>query len=226
MAIAFEQKSDLSQVTELDLKIENQLKEKLKLEFPELGFEGEETGSDRHDGQAYWIVDPIDGTSSFIRGIVGCTNMAALVYDGQSIAAIIYDFINDELFTARRGQGAFRDGQPISVKQRPARGSAVYSGKFNIADDFRDYIQGEGIAIFRPLGSSGMSFALLAQGKIDGYSLLDMSAKPHDTAPGVLLATEAGAQVVTADGEGWFVGKSDFITANDAVAEATLSFLN
>lgn len=224
--IDFERKSDLSQVTELDLKIEKTLKAKLQGEFPELGFEGEETGSERQEGQPYWIVDPIDGTSSFIRGIVGCTNMAALVYDNQPIAAVIYDFINDELFTAKKGEGAFRDGERISVKQRPANGSAVYSGLFVIREEITKPLWDEGVRIFRPLGSSGMSFILLAQGKIDGYNLLDLNAQPHDTAPGILIATEAGAQVVTSDGQDWHVGKGSFIAATDSVSKIVKSIFS
>lgn len=225
-AIDFKRKGDLSQVTELDFKIEIALKEQLRQRFPELGFEGEETGVDRLDGQPYWIADPIDGTSSFIRGIGGCTNMAALVYEGESIAAVVYDFINDELFTALKSEGAFRNGERISVKQRPADSSAIYSGMFLLRDEIRQPLWDKGVSIYRPLGSSGMSFVLLAQGKIDGYSLLDLNAQPHDTAPGVLIATEAGARVVTADGEKWYVGKGDFIVANDAVADVAKSMLS
>src|ERR1700744_4484405 len=115
--IAFERKSDYSPVTVLDVKIEKSLKSKLAKAFPEIGFKGEETGY-QEGSQHFWLVDPIDGTKPFVRGWPYATCMAVLISDGQAVASVIYDFYNNKLFTAVKGEGAFCNGLPIHVSDR------------------------------------------------------------------------------------------------------------
>ena len=96
-AAEFELKDDLSYVTKLDLMVEGSLHETMSQAYPGLGFVGEELGDQRANAsQPYWLVDPIDSTASFIRGLPNCTNMAALIVDGQPVASVIYDFVNDK----------------------------------------------------------------------------------------------------------------------------------
>jgi myo-inositol-1(or 4)-monophosphatase len=202
-------KSDRSPVTEWDVKVETTLSAALKEAFPNVGFEGEETG---HSGDAstYWLVDPIDGTSSFIRGLAYSTNMAALVHEGKVLAAVIYDFVNDVLYTAQKGKGAFKDGQPIKVKERQAGNLVAYSFTRNTFGLIREAMQEVGIRALLIMGAAGHTYAMLAEGKIDGIIALNVKMGAYDNAPGMLLAEEAGAIVLNYD-EKTGVNRQEFI---------------
>src|ERR1035437_2296227 len=93
-------------VTRLDEEVERYYATELKKIDPEADFVGEEFGGDRQ-AKRFWIADPIDGTAHYIRGLPFCTTMLALIEDGQVNFSIIYDFINDIAYHARRGEGAF-----------------------------------------------------------------------------------------------------------------------
>ena len=114
--IVHDSKGDGSPVTELDVKVENAIKNRLLADFPEIGFHGEETDDVVGTEDATWIIDPIDGTSSFVHGLPYCTNMAGLVVNGETVASVIYQFATDDLFTAVKGEGAFKNGERIYVK--------------------------------------------------------------------------------------------------------------
>jgi myo-inositol-1(or 4)-monophosphatase len=197
--VPFTRKPDESPVTEWDVRVEEALRTALAEAYPDLGFQGEETG---HHGSSdcYWLVDPIDGTSSFIRGLHYSTNMAALVQDNVAIAAVIYDFIDDHIYTAIKGQGAYKDGEPIHVNdQRQAGNLLVYSFTRDRFALVQEAFSELGIRTILPMGAAGHTFALLAEGKIDGAVALGTKMGVHDNAPGILLAEEAGARVLSYD---------------------------
>lgn len=214
-------KYDHSQVTELDLKIEKTLKQLLADSFGDLGFLGEETGDSRKIDQPYWVVDPIDGTSSFIRGLPNCTNMAALVQDGQPVVGVIYDFVADRLYEAHKGHGAFVNGIAIQVHDRPVDQAALYLQSFSsLPAVVRQELRQRHTELYRPIGASGHAYTQLAEGKIDGYVLLGSKKSIHDNAPGALIACEAGAELFVPNGEAWTVESSDFICATPSVVRA------
>lgn len=194
--VEHDSKGDGSQVTLLDIKVEDALKARLRAVFPEIGFHGEETEDVVGSENALWVVDPIDGTSSFTHGLPYCTNMAGLVVDGVTVASVIYQFPTDELFTALRGQGAFRNGERISIKNNELDDSIVFASSFpykNLYDVFGRHR----IGVYAPLGASGYEFTRLAQGNIQGVTKLRCGSKMHDDVPGVLLVQEAGGEIVS-----------------------------
>lgn len=192
-------KADNSPVTIWDVAVESAVKSKLQAAFPSVGFQGEETGASG-DLKTYWLVDPIDGTSSFIRGLPFCTNMAALVENGHAVAAIIYDFVNDVAYTAVKGSGALKDGQPIHVDDSRQPGNYfVYSmtkQKFGL---LQEAMQTLGVRLLLPVGAAGHDYTLIAEGKIDGVIVLHSATGLHDNAPGLLLCEEAGASILSYD---------------------------
>ena len=211
-------KPDHSPVTVYDVKVEETLKACLSEAFPEIGFTGEETGAHGSSG-LYWLVDPIDGTSSFIRGLPFSTNMAALVQDGQVIAAVIYDFVNDVMYTALKGEGAFKDGQPIHVKERPAGDHFVYSMTPNQIGPVKEALGVLKMRTLLPVGAAGHTYMLLAEGKIDGIVNLNKGYGLHDNAPGLFICEEAGAEILPYDEESG-VYRSQFILGSSNVVEA------
>ncbi|MBI3889498.1 inositol monophosphatase [Candidatus Saccharibacteria bacterium] len=188
-------KSDNSPVTELDVKVETIIKQRLATQFPHIGFHGEETEDTPSTSGALWIVDPIDGTSSFIHGLPYCTNMAGLVVDGVTVASIIYQFPTDELYTALRGEGAYRNGERITIKNTEPSNSLVFSSSFVYTKLSHIFTQHK-IGIYAPLGASGYEYTRLAAGNIQAVTKLRCKSQIHDNVPGVLLAEEAGAVLI------------------------------
>ncbi|MBC7943324.1 inositol monophosphatase [Candidatus Saccharibacteria bacterium] len=211
-------KADMTQVTELDVKVEQVLKEKLTELFPEFGYQGEETGKSGND-QQFWLVDPIDGTSSFIRGIPVCTNMAALIVDNQPVAAVIYDFIRDIVYTAVKGEGAYKDAQKIHVAYDRKPGNlSIYSLSGHRFDDLRVVMFNAGMKCFYPVGAAGHAYVMLAEGKIDGVVAFNTKTSAHDNAPGMLLVTEAGGSIKSFDGRD-DIYMHEFIAGSPVVIE-------
>lgn len=209
-------KADSSQVTELDVTIEQTLKSKLTEAFPQFGYHGEETGKSGNDNQ-FWLVDPIDGTSSYIRGLPFCTNMAALIDNGQAVAAVIYDFVDDVLYTAIKGEGAFANGRQIRVGSDRIKGNLfVYSLSSYRFEELRATLATAGMKSFYPVGAAGHAYTLLARGKIDGVVVLNTRTGIHDNAPGLLLVAEAGGEALSFDGRN-DIYTSEFITGTAEV---------
>ncbi|MBC7565102.1 inositol monophosphatase [Candidatus Saccharibacteria bacterium] len=211
-------KSDASPVTIYDVKVEELLKQELLKAFPEMGFEGEETGSSGNK-ETYWLVDPIDGTSSFIRGLPFSTNMAALVHEGEVVAAVVYDFLNDHLYTALRGKGAYKNGEKIQVNTNREQGDLfIYSMTRTSFGHIQEALGTLRMRTMLPVGASGHEYMMLAEGKIDGIVNLNRGKGLHDNAPGVMICEEAGAMLLPYDDEKG-VYRSQFIIGTPLVTE-------
>lgn len=189
-------KGDESPITLLDMKIEITLKDRLLAHFPAFGFKGEETEEVVGTNGAVWLVDPIDSTSSFIHGLPYCSNMAGLVVGGEIIASVIYHFASDELFTALKGQGAYKNGEKIFVRDTSLSNSYVFTDAYSYKNTYPFYAPDK-VKFFAPLGATGYFFTRLAQGSIQGISYLRANIKQHDIAAGILLSFEAGAEAVS-----------------------------
>lgn len=211
-------KEDGSPVTELDVKVETTLKARLQRDFPEIGFHGEETDDTVGSENALWIVDPIDGTKSFIHGLPYCSNMAGLVVDGVIEAAVIYHFTTDELFTALRGEGAYKNGHRISIKNTELNDSIVFASPFVYKSMYHIFGPHD-IGVFAPLGASGYEFTRLAEGSIQAVTKLHSKAMIHDNAPGVLLALEAGAEIVPFESGDYTYQMLSFVAATPNMAQ-------
>ncbi|MDB5179497.1 MAG: inositol monophosphatase, monophosphatase [Candidatus Saccharibacteria bacterium] len=211
-------KLDHSPVTIYDVKVEEALKAKLAEAFPDMGFEGEETGASGNS-ETYWLVDPIDGTSSFIRGLPFSTNMAALVHDGEVIAAVVYDFVNDFLYTALKGRGAFKNGEPIHVNTAREQGNLFIYSMTRIKFGHIQEALGElRMRTMLPVGASGHEYMMLAEGKIDGIVNLVKGKGYYDNAPGVFICEEAGAVLLPYDDKKG-VYRGQFIIGSPLVTE-------
>ena len=104
-------------VTEVDKNVENFLREKLAIVYPEIKFVGEEHGGDR-GAERFWLVDPIDGTGHYLRGLPFCTTMLALIENGVVTFSAIYDFLNDDMYWAEKAKGAYKNDTEIHVSNR------------------------------------------------------------------------------------------------------------
>ena len=192
-------------VTAYDTAVQEELYAKLMAEFPDFGFYGEENDCCQTQGKRGWfIVDPIDGTANFVRGMHHSCISVGLLLDGQMEYGVVYNPYYDELFTAQRGKGAFLNGEPIHVTDADMDHSLLLFGS---AIYYRETIPATlrfveelfpRVLDFRRGGSAALDLCYLAAGRADVY--FECCIRPWDYAAGSLIAQEAGATVTALDG--------------------------
>ena len=188
-------KPDDTPVTPADREAEQAIVEILGRAFPDCGVLGEEFGG-RGTKEVRWIIDPIDGTKNFVRGIGIWATLIALEERGEVTVGVIHNPVTAELYTARRGAGAFLNGERIRVSDVAELGRAffLHAGlgivrKGGHWDGFARLID----ATDRQRGFGDyMGYGLVAEGKAEIYAELDL--KPWDLAAPKILVEEAGGR--------------------------------
>ncbi len=204
-------------VTQWDSWAEESIKKELLKFSSSVGFIGEESGIDVTN-DVYWTIDPIDGTSHFVRGNDICTTMIALVDNGVPVASVIYDFMRETVYTAIAGQGAFKNlVDKIRVSDRPMQTAylEIYTDeKTDLGKSFRESIEATGAYLLRN-ASAGYTMLSVARGSTEGFvSLRSPYATEWDIAPGALLIHEAGGIVRNIGKESFSLLNFDFIASN------------
>jgi myo-inositol-1(or 4)-monophosphatase len=186
-------------LTEVDGETEALIAERLLQVFPSDGFIGEESET-RPPGEsgAAWVVDPIDGTANFARGVPHFCVSIACVAAGKVEVGVIYDPIRDELFSSRRGDGARLNGAPMRASASSSLASSAIEVGWNMRASADEYVEllrrvaTTGAAPFRT-GSGALAIAYVAAGRLDGY--VERHIHSWDCLAGILLVSEAGGYV-------------------------------
>lgn len=218
--ISYDSKGDESPVTTLDIKIEKAVKKHLLAKFPDIGIQGEETEAVRARNGIVWYLDPIDSTLSFINGLPYCANMAACVVNGEVIASVVYHFATDDLFTAVKGQGAYKNGKRLTIQDRPLRGSCIFTDWYGYTHLHPLYGK-EKVRLYAPVGATGYFLTRLAQGSIQGVCYMAANIKPHDVAPGALIAQEAGVEFISFEDRSFTHETRRFFAGTPSLCELT-----
>ena len=207
-------------VTNVDKEAEAAITYQIRKSYPDHTIVGEEDGENRGENKDYmWIVDPLDGTSNFLRGIPHFAVSIALQYKGKTEVAVIYDPVREELFSATRGQGAklndyrirvsnvndlngtiLATAFPFKARQHTETYMNIISEVFNKCGDIRR------------AGSAALDLAYVAAGRVDGY--FEIGLKPWDIAAGDLICREAGGTVTD------FTGGHNYLVSGNIVAGA------
>ena len=197
-----EKKGHQDLVSEADKNVEIFIRKQISNQFPDdeiIGEEGGTTHSKKNNSTGYvWVIDPIDGTANFVSGIPAWTVVIALVKDSAVYAGFILDPVQNELFTATAGEGAFCNGQKISV----SGATSLHDGSVAVGFSNRskngfinlliEQIVADGGVFFRN-ASGALSLAYVATGRLIGYSEDHMNA--WDYLAGQLIVKEAGGMV-------------------------------
>lgn len=213
-------------VTEMDIWAEHEIIGAL-LQYSPLPVVGEETGNGRTH-EHFWTLDPIDGTTGYVRGIPYCTTMLSRIEHGVVQESYIYNFVTDELFSAQRGNGAYKNGNPIHVSTRELK-NAFVEIEANVEDDTYARIARETrlVGMLAPKTMvAGHVFTLIAEGKIEGRITYKPYGHLHDYAPGSLLVEEAGGivrNIGTPTDTQYNVFDYNFIAGNPSVVESLLA---
>lgn len=206
--VTAETKYDESPVTAADRACEKLIVEKIAREFPEDGVLGEE-GANR-DGQSgrKWIIDPIDGTRDFVRGIPLWAVLIGLEQDGEVVAGAAHCPRQGLLLWASKGGGAWANGQPIHVSGKTEPSDAVLcfngfqkAGMRRFSESLVGWLQG--FWAVRSLGGA-VDAMMIAQGHADAW--IEPTAAPWDLAPLKIIVEEAGGKFASLDGENTIYG--------------------
>jgi myo-inositol-1(or 4)-monophosphatase len=194
------EKEKHSLVSFVDIEAEKQLVAGLQPIIPSAGFITEEgTQIETEKSEAYWIIDPLDGTTNFLKAIPVFSVSVALVVDDELQIGIVYDIMQDECFYAWLGGGAYINGKKIHVSQINTLDESVLATGFPYARKtmpqlallFQQIlVRARGV---RRLGSAAIDLAYTACGRFDGYYETRLNA--WDIAAGILLVKESGGMV-------------------------------
>lgn len=188
-------KDDQSPVTETDIAVEAAVMQHLRERFPDIPVFGEEGGYDSQNlPPTCWLVDPIDGTRSYISNVPAFTSMAALLHNSTVIASIIYDPTSDSMYTAQAGKGAFKDNERIHLQNTPLP-HQVFS-KSKILDPLSKILAPHNITAVKAPSGAGYGFIQIVEGVSAARFHLHAGKHIHDHAPGALLVKEAGGDIV------------------------------
>ena len=186
-------------VTSADVTVQNYLKKKLQELIPSSGFLGEECDTAELQSDYLWIVDPIDGTMNFTRGIEHSAISVALQHKGTTILGVVYNFFTDDLYYAELSKGAYNNGKPIHVSTRPfsegllCTAMSLYKKEYaSVCFDIISELYSQCNDV-RRFGSCALELCYIAAGKCDLYFELRISA--WDSAAGELIVREAGGSV-------------------------------
>ncbi len=207
-------------VTSSDLAVQHFLTQHLKEKYPDIGFLCEEEDlNDASGHEAFWVIDPIDGTANYARGNENCCISVALAEKGEPIIGVVYSPWRGELYTAVKGEGAFCNGKPIHVSGRPYEQGILFTAMSTYRKDlarkcsdiiYDVYMECNDV---RRTGSAAVELCLMAAGFAELY--FEMRLMPWDYAAASLILTEAGGTVCGFDGEKPSVTKpSLFLAAN------------
>jgi len=217
-------------VTELDTASESMIVGMLLERFPDHGILAEEGSYPDGNGRHTWIIDPIDGTTNFAHGFPWFCSSIALEQDGCLEVGVIYNPINDELFTASAGNGAFLNGRRLHVSQRSPLSSCLLGTGFpydcatHPENNFDSFIRFQKTARgIRRAGAAALDLAYLAAGRLDGF--WEVKLKPWDVAAGTLLIQEAGGLVTAFDGSPYDVRNHRILASNGLIHREMIELL-
>lgn len=219
-------------VTAVDFHVQKFLSERLRQLYPDIQFAGEEKDNSEIDwsGSA-WILDPVDGTTNLIHDMRASVISLGLAVGGQMEIGIIYWPYMNEMFTARRGCGAYLNGKPIHVTDvTDIRKSLVSLGTSPYNREFADWTFSAAKQIYleaqdiRRAGAAALELAYVACGRLE--AMFERVLSPWDYSAGLLIVEEAGGRVTDLQGNPVKIGtKGGILATNAGVHEKLVDIL-
>ncbi|GAB7125875.1 inositol monophosphatase family protein [Silvimonas sp. JCM 19000] len=208
-------------VSEVDRAAEQAIIETILEAYPKHAILAEESGQ-TGESEFEWIIDPLDGTTNFLHGFPQYAVSIALAHKGVVTQAVVYDPNRNDMFTATRGVGAFRNDRRMRVSRTRELSDALIGTGFpytqfgnleTYINIFRDMTQ-KAAGVRRP-GAAALDLAYVAAGQFDGFFEFDL--KTVDIAAGSLLVQEAGGLITDMKGEENFLQSGDVICGTPRV---------
>ena len=223
-------KGAIDPVTEVDKLCEQAAVRMISDAFPDHDILSEETSFKQKGASWKWIIDPIDGTSNYIREYPCFCFSVALEQEGKMVLGVVYNPLLDELFYAEKGGGAFLNGNRIMVSRTEhLDGSFLCTGfPYDVRENpdfylkyFRAFIR-LSFALRRP-GSAALDLCYVAAGRFDGF--WEMKLRPWDVAAASLIVTEAGGTLTDYKGAPYSIYSAETLASNGRIHEQMLQVM-
>lgn len=221
-------KSDRNFVTDIDLKADEIITNKILSSFKNDNILSEEKPLPDFDSDYTWIIDPLDGTHNFIRNIDIFGVSVAVAFKEEVVAGVIYMPCSKELYTVQRGKGAFCNDKRINVSERDIKNTTmIYDSSIRHKRDIM--LKGLGdladkVFNVRMFGSTARSLAFIAEGKAELE--VEFNDEVWDYAAGLLLVEEAGGMASDLEGNKWNIKTKGYIASNKIIYQEVLNILN
>ncbi len=217
-------------VTEVDIAAEQEIIYHLRKAYPDHAILAEESGlTGPEDAEFRWIIDPLDGTTNFIRGIPHYAVSIACVYRGKLEHAVVVDPVRHEEFTASRGRGARLNGRRIRVSSLNSLEGALLGTGIPFREHCDDRLEpycksveslaGQCAGI-RRAGAASLDLAYVAAGRLDAF--WEIGLAPWDIAAGALLVREAGGLIAGTDASENYLDSGNIVCGNPKAFKAVL----
>jgi myo-inositol-1(or 4)-monophosphatase len=218
-------------VSAADHRAEETVRAELARARPGYGFLGEEGGRQEGSDKTHcWIVDPLDGTTNFLHGIPHFAISIALEREGTIVAGIIYNPLNEELFVAERGKGAFLNDHRLRVAARKRLSEAVFAcglphlGRGDLSQFRNEFaVVQEKVAGLRRFGAATLDLGWVAAGRLDAYWERNLS--PWDIAAGLIIVREAGGIASDLDGGDDMFTKREIAAGNETMQRELVALI-
>lgn len=219
---SIESKGDRNLATNLDKEAEKIIVDKIKKSFPDHGIIAEESGKENTDKDYLWIIDPLDGTHNYIRNINVFGVSIGVIHKDKFIAGVIYMPVDDELYVGEKGNGAYKNGNKISVSKTDDLKECSISFDSSIRYSPQEMLKcldtlAKGVFNIRMFGSSARHLSYVADGTLD-FSV-EFHDRPWDFAGGVCIIEEAGGKLTTLKAEPLTYKSVGYIASNGIVHE-------
>jgi myo-inositol-1(or 4)-monophosphatase len=222
LSVVEKQRMDFA--SEVDRLAEAEIVKELRRAYPTHAIMAEESGQ-IGKGPLTWVIDPLDGTHNYLRGIPHFSVSIALVEKGEPVYGVVFDPLRDELFTASKGDGAYLNDRRIRVGRRDGiSGALLGTGyPYRVRNHLESQLQITQALLqeaedIRRMGSAALDLAYVAAGRLDGY--FEPGLQPWDMAAGALLVREAGGVYNDFAGREGLPENGNIIAANHKVAAA------
>lgn len=216
-------------VTAADKRAEELIHEELSKAKPTFGFLMEESGEIKGKVNSRFIVDPLDGTTNFLHGIPHWCISIALEEEGKITAGLILDPMQDEMFYATRGQGAWmRGNKRLRVSGRRELNMSVLGSNDNRGMEQRMELVKKQVVAVRHFGATALDLAYVAAGRLEAYfgGTPQRGPKIWDVAAGGLIVREAGGYVSEINGMSDYLNNQNILAGNEQIYDQLKDILN
>jgi len=217
-------------VTIADKKSEELIIGGILSRYPSHSILAEESGATQSGAAVKWIIDPLDGTTNFAHGYPFYCVSIAVEEKGEIVCGAVYDPVREEMFSAARGAGAYRNGERLKVSNvdRLSQALLITGFPYNFRERVDTVIRQFGRFLVasqavRRGGSAALDLCYVASGRLDGF--WELYLQPWDTAAGHVILEEAGGRVTDFEGGPFSIYKKETLASNGLLHDEMRSVL-
>ncbi len=218
-------------VTEIDKKSEKTIIDFIQKNYPQDGILAEEGSNKNGSSGNLWVVDPLDGTTNFAHGLPIFGVSIGVTRKDEIIAGVVYDVMNDIVYSAEKGSGAFANDKKIRVSNNDKIGRSLFATGFayNVRENPQHTFEKfaavtKSARAVRRLGSAALDICHVAKGIYDGFWEINLS--PWDVCAGMIISKEAGGTVTDFSGKEIDIYSKQILITNGKVTDTLLNLLS